>query len=207
MAITEVRSETDVKTVQANFAELDARNDGITATEAELNYLDIATLGTGAASKAVVLDTGEDYVWPATGILTYGVLKDPAGTAITATAAEINALDGAVGHMVGVYTPATGTCAVDFQLYDLAGNAIAENRCGFGYISDDNGNMGTAITSVATLSKGTITTLVTGSLFFWCCDTDGHIDMTLTGTAGDKYVTIVWPNGGRMRSEACTISE
>ena len=33
MAITEVRSETDVKTVQANFAELDARNDGITATE------------------------------------------------------------------------------------------------------------------------------------------------------------------------------
>lgn len=32
MAITEVRSETDVKTVQANFAELDARNDGITAT-------------------------------------------------------------------------------------------------------------------------------------------------------------------------------
>ena len=32
MAITEVRSETDVKTIQANFAELDARNDGITAT-------------------------------------------------------------------------------------------------------------------------------------------------------------------------------
>ena len=35
MAITEVRSKTDVKTVQANFAELDARNDGITATEAD----------------------------------------------------------------------------------------------------------------------------------------------------------------------------
>ena len=39
MAIIEVRSETDVKTVQANFAELDARNDGITATEAELNIM------------------------------------------------------------------------------------------------------------------------------------------------------------------------
>jgi hypothetical protein len=60
---------------------------------AELAYLDIATLGTGAASKAVVLDAGEDYVWPATGILTYGVLKDPAGTTLTATAAELNALD------------------------------------------------------------------------------------------------------------------
>jgi hypothetical protein len=59
-----------------------------------LGYLDIATLGTGAASKAVVLDAGEDYVWPPTGILTYGVLKDPAGTTLAATAAELNLLDG-----------------------------------------------------------------------------------------------------------------
>jgi len=44
-----------------------------TATTTELNYLDIATLGTGAASKALVLDAGDDYTWPATGILTYGV--------------------------------------------------------------------------------------------------------------------------------------
>ena len=55
-----------------------------------MNYLDITTLGTGAASKAVVLDTGDDFIWPATGILTYGVLKDPAGTTLGATAAEIN---------------------------------------------------------------------------------------------------------------------
>jgi hypothetical protein len=60
---------------------------------AELAYLDIATLGTGAASKAVVLDAGEDYVWPATGILTYGVLKDPAGTTLGATVAELNKND------------------------------------------------------------------------------------------------------------------
>jgi len=65
--------------------------DGCTASYAELNYNDITTLGTGAASKSVVLDAGEDYTWPATGILTYGVLKDPAGTALTATTAEINA--------------------------------------------------------------------------------------------------------------------
>lgn len=60
---------------------------------AELEYLDIVALGTGAASKAVVLDAGEDFIWPATGILTYGVLKDPAGTLLTATAAELNKLD------------------------------------------------------------------------------------------------------------------
>src|SRR3990167_2987953 len=34
--------------------------DGVTATAAELNYLDLTTLGTGAASKAVVLDAGDD---------------------------------------------------------------------------------------------------------------------------------------------------
>ena len=64
-----------------------------TLTAAELAYLDIAALGTGAASKAVVLDAGEDYTWPATGIFTYGVLKDPAGTTINATGAEVNKLD------------------------------------------------------------------------------------------------------------------
>lgn len=63
---------------------------GITSSAAELNYNDITSLGTGAASKAVILDAGEDYVWPATGILTYGVLKDPAGTTLGATAAELN---------------------------------------------------------------------------------------------------------------------
>jgi hypothetical protein len=63
--------------------------DGVTATFAELNYLDIATLGTGAASKAVVLDAGEDYTWPATGVLTYGVLNDGT-TTLAATALEIN---------------------------------------------------------------------------------------------------------------------
>ena len=63
---------------------------GVTASAAELNYNDITTLGTGAASKSVVLDAGDDYTWPATGILTYGVLRDPAGTTLGATAAEIN---------------------------------------------------------------------------------------------------------------------
>ena len=37
----------------------------VTATGAELNYVDIATLGTGAVSKAVVLDASGDYTFPA----------------------------------------------------------------------------------------------------------------------------------------------
>jgi len=75
---------------------------GLTATATELNYLDIATLGTGAASKAVVLDAGDDYTWPAAGVLTYGVLKDgPDATTITATGTEIN---NACDHSANVET-------------------------------------------------------------------------------------------------------
>jgi len=41
-------------------------------TAAEVDYLDLTTLGTGAASKAVVLDANSDYIWPAAGTLTFG---------------------------------------------------------------------------------------------------------------------------------------
>lgn len=40
---------------------------GLTASGAELNYNDITTLGTGAASKAVVLDANGRYRLPSTG--------------------------------------------------------------------------------------------------------------------------------------------
>src|SRR5574340_1586271 len=50
----------------------------VTATAAELNYLDIAALGTGAASKAIVLDANGAYVGPtaATTKLTWSVTSD-----------------------------------------------------------------------------------------------------------------------------------
>ena len=75
--------EASMADVTASAAELNIL-DGATVTTAELNFLDIATLGTGAASKAVVLDSGDDYTWPSSGILTYG------GGALNATGSEIN---------------------------------------------------------------------------------------------------------------------
>lgn len=56
-----------------------------TASATELTYLDITTLGTGAASKAVVLDTSADYIWPAAGTLTHAGTAAIAftGTAVT----------------------------------------------------------------------------------------------------------------------------
>jgi hypothetical protein len=77
--------------VSPSASELAAIN-GMTATAAELNYLDIATLGTGAASKAVVLDAGDDYTWPATGVLKTGVLKDKDGVILSSTNTQLNTL-------------------------------------------------------------------------------------------------------------------
>ena len=77
--------------------------DGCTATTAELNYLDITTLGTSENSKAVTQNAsgaivlgataGDQTVDIASHDLVDGGLK-LAGTLVTASAAEINKLDG-----------------------------------------------------------------------------------------------------------------
>ena len=103
----------------------------LTASAAELNYLDITTLGTGAASKAVVLDASGDYTFPATATIvmpssgtatfasgstltvagTLNVSGTPqiGGVAITSTAAEINKLDDSVVIMA----PGAGVSAAE----------------------------------------------------------------------------------------------
>lgn len=83
--------------------------DGITSSAAELNYNDITTLGTGAASKSIVLDASGDYTYPASatiimpsgGTETFqsGSTLNVAGTfqiggvSATSTAAELNYTD------------------------------------------------------------------------------------------------------------------
>ncbi len=76
----------DKEDFEKKIIEMQVALDGLTA--AELDFIDGAVAGTGAASKAVVLDSGEDFIWPATGQLTYG------GTAITADGAELNIMEG-----------------------------------------------------------------------------------------------------------------
>ena len=65
----------------------------VTSTPDELNYLDLVALGTGAPSKAVVLDANGSYTWLAGDTLFYAELDDGT-TTVTSTALEINVLDG-----------------------------------------------------------------------------------------------------------------
>ena len=62
--------------------------DGVTATTAELNYLDIATLGTSAASKVVTAD--------ANGVVTFdnGTIEETTAITSSSSAATINLRDG-----------------------------------------------------------------------------------------------------------------
>jgi len=88
--------------VTASGAEMNLL-DGCTATTAELNYLDITTLGTSEASKAVTADANGD-VTIADGAYDFDVASHDGtnglllgGTLVTATATELNLIDGYTG--------------------------------------------------------------------------------------------------------------
>ena len=77
--------------------------DTVTATATELNYLDITTLGTSEASKVVTADANGD-VTIADGAYDFDVASHDgtnglllAGTLVTATATELNLIDGYTG--------------------------------------------------------------------------------------------------------------
>ena len=88
--------------VTASGAEMNLL-DGVTATTAELNYLDVTTLGTSENSKAVTQSAGGVVTIGATsGDQTMNIASHDlvdgglklAGTLVTASATEINLLDG-----------------------------------------------------------------------------------------------------------------
>jgi len=77
--------------------------DGVTATSTELNYLDITTLGTSEASKVVTADANGD-VTIADGAYDFDIASHDGtnglllgGTLVTATATELNLIDGYTG--------------------------------------------------------------------------------------------------------------
>jgi len=77
----------------------------VTATAAELNYNDITTLGTGAASKSVVLDASGNYIMPSAGIFGLSRVVLPAAGSTAADAAVIT-------QQVTAVTGSNGTLAV-----------------------------------------------------------------------------------------------
>jgi len=185
----------------------------VTASEAEMNYLDIATLGTSEASKVVTADANGD-VTIADGAYDFDVASHDGtnglllgGTLVTASATEVNLLDGksVVGDAVLATdqswtgsqraTPVTDNDG-SYDL-DLGQNFITTpsgaTEITFTNISNGDGqtgfikliNSGGETISLATNSKGASgmgTTLTTAGTYLLSYFSDGT-DVWLTNSA------------------------
>jgi hypothetical protein len=83
------------------------------------------------------------------------------GVLVTATPAEINAVDGAPLSMSTSATPASGACAVQLVFKDAAGVAMAVPVSGLLYLSEAANGLAhhLADTSLAVLTNGALTNL------------------------------------------------
>jgi hypothetical protein len=122
-------------------AELEILDDA-TVTTAELNYLDITTLGTGAASKAVVLDGSGNYTAPA------GTWDLSGVTGITLAANEITDADVVDTITASSYLPLSGgtmtgemtadNLGIEFTAGDDHSDCTAFAETGGGIFYDDS---------------------------------------------------------------------
>ncbi len=169
-------------------------------------YADAA--GAAELSNPVILDKfGEKTIW----LDGYAklILKNDAGKTVWV---EDNA-GGSDAEAVGVFseiatttTPASGTCAVQLVLSDVLGDALATVQSGMGFISTVAGVLSAAVTSVATLTNGSISTLVTGQVFMWASKADGTLGVTVTGAANSYYITLVKPDGSVVVSDEIVVN-
>ena len=189
--------------------------DGYTGTTAELNYLDITTLGTSEASKAVTADANGD-VTIADGAYDFDVASHDGtnglllgGTLVTATATELNLIDGYTGTTTElnyndvttlgtVQTSKTVTADASgivnhadlvvqrptMKDYAETVNAIGDTGGGTDSIDISAGNVASATVSTATQTFAFTNPSPTGS----------SCSFTLLLTDGGSQ-TIVWPTG------------
>lgn len=129
-------------------------------------------------------------------------------TELYATTASLSGTTaaGAIGSIDTATTPASGTCAVQFTLNDADGDPLTAIQAGLGYLSDSDGALVAAGTSVETLTNGSISTLVIGQVFMWVSKADGTLGVTLTAAAASYYITLVAPNGTILVSDEIVVN-
>jgi hypothetical protein len=200
----------DGTAITATAAEINAiAGGGLSA--AELGFLNGATAGTVVASKAVVVgaDKNIDTIAIADGGLKLGA---GAGTAVTATAAELNKLDGApLAATFAIGADAGGTISVGIQLQDGNAADLAVRGSVFAYLSNDANGDAIATTAPdggwAIGTDGLLIPVVAGKAAQLVSEADGDIDITITesGTA-TWYLILVLPNGKLVASTAIALT-
>lgn len=133
--------------------------------------------------------------------------------AVTASAAELNALDAApldIDFVIGA--EGSNIINVGIQLNDAAGVALATRASLFAYLSDDaNGDSIVATAPDGGWAIGTdglLIPVVTNKAAQLTSEADGDIDINITHAAGAKtvYLIIVLPNGKLVASTAITFA-
>lgn len=124
--------------------------DGVTSTAAELNLVDGSVAGTAVASKALVLGTNKNVDTLA--IADSGLkLGAGAGTAVTATAAELNILDGVTSTAaeLNILDGVTATAA-ELNASSAAASLLADGlvRMGVARATYDYAEHGGAISAI-----------------------------------------------------------
>ncbi len=189
MAQASVISIPDPGAATANVLLTDAANDQavVTATSVELNYNDIATLGTLAASKTWTSDASLDTVMPTGGLLTVqsggaitlnsgATFTNNATTVVTAAAAEHGA--GAVG------TSSFG--APQVRRWTEAGVIVTQTKfdlTGLASVATANDVIGLAAGGTANIGRNVVAT--NGVIF------KVELSCLETPTTGDNDVNVV----------------
>jgi hypothetical protein len=131
-------------------------------------------------------------------------------SSVTASTAELNLLDGGWASFTTATTPASGTCAIQLVFKDAAGVAMT-NAC-VGTVYAATSAAGTAIatiTSLAALTNGVVTIGDTGAAKYYKYITDatGKLGFTLTAAAATYYLIFEHPTKGIVvPSGACVVN-
>lgn len=156
-----------------------------TATATELNYLDLAALGTGAASKAVVLDASGDYTFPATATIVM-----PASGSFTFAASSTLAIATTAAH-TGAITGDGGDSLYGFRQDQVATTTagVTLAQCGKTFVSDS--------TDVMTLPEAST---VLGCRYTFIAGTADDLD--INPADGTDQIAAVTASGGTITPSA-----
>jgi hypothetical protein len=154
-----------------------------------------------------------------------GVNLEIAGTAVAATAAELNTLDGVTATVDEINALDGAPFDVDFtigseggnvinaglQLNDAGGDALATRASVFAYLSDDANGDSIAWTAPdggwAIGTDGLLIPVVTSKAAQLVSEADGDIDINITESSVDTwYLIVILPNGKLVASEAITFA-
>lgn len=119
---------------------------------------------------------------------------------------EIAQLSDQIVSVTTTATPATGSNGVQFVFKNALGNIITGIRGLTCYVSTSAGAQTTAVSSLAVLTNGGLTTLVTGKVALVTTSAAGLLGITLTASAATYYLSFVLPNGKVITSSALVVN-